>query len=345
MSGIVQITEAVATTAHIQCFFFIIIIALLKKKSNHVVSICRWKLRAEKIDWMCVCAVCAGLSLGSLILSLCAFFFFNLYSLLLKFVLLLCWSRKSIGWIIQLNSVVCPAIWLNVVKWNTFYCCELLTYDSIRWTVFFFICSVSIYLSARDEELMNAERTFLRATCQATSTRSSTFANQLNIWSLVIHLLLRMYGTAAASNMGNGLVGHLGIVRVFASVWVCESVIRHHFGCVDRTLEHKRNCTINHSERHRLMFAAPVRRMVTTARARIPNGSYGITRRRRRKSQRCRPKKPVSDLTDRLYPHLSPQRRILPPLIFRLPDWWYMPLSFTRRHDEIYAKIWCNWQQ
>lgn len=75
MSGIVQITEAVATTAHIQCFFLIIIIALLKKKSNHVVSICRWKLRAEKIDWMCVCAVCAGLSLDSLILSLCAFFF------------------------------------------------------------------------------------------------------------------------------------------------------------------------------------------------------------------------------------------------------------------------------
>lgn len=93
--------------------------------------------------------VCAGLSLGSLILSLCAFFFFNLYSLLLKFVLLLCWSRKSIGWIIQLNSVVCPAIWLNVVKWNTFYCCELLTYDSIRWTVFFYLFCLNIFICSR----------------------------------------------------------------------------------------------------------------------------------------------------------------------------------------------------
>lgn len=72
MSGIVQITEAVATTAHIQCFFFIIIIALLKKKSNHVVSICRWKLRAEKIDWMCVCWSVVRLVN---IVTLCVFFF------------------------------------------------------------------------------------------------------------------------------------------------------------------------------------------------------------------------------------------------------------------------------
>lgn len=344
MSGIVQITEAVATTAHIQCFFFIIIIALLKKKSNHVVSICRWKLRAEKIDWMCVCAVCAGLSLGSLILSLCAFFFL----ICIHFFWSLCCF--SVGLANQLDELfnwillcVRPSDW---TLWNETLsivanCSRTIRFDER----FFFICSVSIYLSARDEELMNAERTFLRATCQATSTRSSTFANQLNIWSLVIHLLLRMYGTAAASNMGNGLVGHLGIVRVFASVWVCESVIRHHFGCVDRTLEHKRNCTINHSERHRLMFAAPVRRMVTTARARIPNRSYGITRRRRRKSQRWRLKKTRFRFDRSLVSTFIPAKTNIASTHLRLPDWWYMPLSFTRRHDEIYAKIWCNWQQ